>query len=56
MKNNDNFIMKLIDGLAKILISEIFSSQKDDYKMPPSQEKTQDLGYAVVVDDNGNEI
>jgi hypothetical protein len=46
----------LIDGLAEKLILEIFSDKTDNSKTPTTQEEIIDLGYAVVVDDEGNEI
>jgi hypothetical protein len=55
MRSN-NLWFDLIGGLAQELILEIFSDKKQDNKPTPVQEEIEDLGYAVVVDDNGNEI
>jgi hypothetical protein len=59
MRSN-NLWFDLIGGLAEELISEFFSDTKNDSKSESKQkhneEETQDLGYAVVVDDNGDEI
>jgi hypothetical protein len=51
-----NIWLDLIGGLAQELILEIFSDNKQDNKPAPVQEEIEDLGYAVIVDDNGNEI
>ena len=51
-----NVWLDLIGGLAEELILEIFSDKKDDFKTPTTQDEIIDLGYAVVVDDDGNEI
>lgn len=51
-----NLLLDLIGGLAEELILEIFSDKKDNIKTPNTQDEIIDLGYAVVVDDEGNEI
>lgn len=51
-----NLWLDLIGGLAEELILEIFSDKKQDNNPAPAQEEIEDLGYAVIVDDNGNEI
>jgi hypothetical protein len=51
-----NLWLDLIGGLAEELILEIFSDKKDNIKTPNTQDEIIDLGYAVVVDDEGNEI
>jgi hypothetical protein len=55
MRNN-NVWLELIGGIAHELILEIFSDNKEDNKPTSVEEEIEDLGYAVVVDDNGNEI
>lgn len=55
MRSN-NLWFDLIGGLAEELILEIFSDKKDNIKTPNTQDEIIDLGYAVVVDDEGNEI
>ena len=59
MRSN-NVWFDLIGGIAQELILEIFSDKKQDDKQEnkptPVEEEIEDLGYAVVVDDNGNEI
>jgi hypothetical protein len=55
MRSN-NFWLNLIGGLAQELILELFSDKKSESKEKYKEQETQDLGYAVVVDDNGNEI
>jgi hypothetical protein len=55
MRSN-NLWFDLIGGLAQELILEIFSDKKQDNNPTPVKEEIEDLGYAVVVDDNGNEI
>jgi hypothetical protein len=62
MRNNPNFISKAIMGFAQELISEIYSddeSRRKRYEQGEmveddtdcSVDKTEDLGYAVVVED-----
>lgn len=51
-----NLWLDLIGGLAEELILEIFSDKKDNLKTPNTQDEIIDLGYAVVVDEDGNEI
>lgn len=51
-----NVWLDLIGGIAQELILEIFSDKKQDKKPAPVEEEIEDLGYAVIVDDNGNEI
>jgi hypothetical protein len=51
MKNVTN----IIGNIAEVLITELFFGKKED-KTPPVNNETIDLGYAVVVDDDGNEI
>jgi hypothetical protein len=55
MRSN-NVWLDLIGGLAQELILELFSDKKSESKEKYKEQETQDLGYAVVVDDNGNEI
>jgi hypothetical protein len=56
----NNYWLNIIGSVAEELISEFFSDTKNDSKSESNQkhneEETQDLGYAVVVDDNGDEI
>jgi hypothetical protein len=58
MKNNPNFISKAIMGFVQELISEIYSddeihTKKDDNNY--SADITEDLGYAVVVEDENRQ-
>jgi hypothetical protein len=64
---SSNLWSDLIVGFADVLISEMFSDNRNDKKkyqdggmvedkFDSSENTTEDLGYAVVVDDNGNEI
>ena len=58
MRNNHNFISKAIMGFAQELISEIYSddeihTKKDD--TASSVMETEDLGYAVVVEDDNRQ-
>jgi hypothetical protein len=64
---SSNLWSDLIVGFADVLISEMFSDNRNDKKkyqdggmvedkFDSSENITEDLGYAVVVDDNGNEI
>ena len=55
MRSN-NVWLDLIGGLAQELILELFSDKKDNLKTPNTQDEIIDLGYAVVVDEDGNEI
>jgi len=64
---SSNLWLDLIGGLADVLISEMYSDNRNDKKryqdggmvedtFDSSENVTEDLGYAIVVDDNGNEI
>jgi hypothetical protein len=58
MRNNPNFISEIIMGFAKEVISEMYSNdeihtKKDD--TDSSIMETEDLGYAVVVEDDNRQ-
>jgi hypothetical protein len=52
MRNN-SLLVDLIDCLS---ILGIFSDKIDDSNTPTQKDEIEDLGYAVVIDDEGNEI
>jgi len=52
MRNN-SLLVDLIDCLS---ILGIFSDKIDNSNTPTQQDVIEDLGYAVVIDDEGNEI
>ncbi len=67
MRNNLNFISEIIMGFAKEVISEMYSddeSRRKKYEQGGiveddtdcSVDNTEDLGYAVVVEDDSNSI
>jgi hypothetical protein len=55
-----NHWLNIIGSVAEELILELFSDEKNDKKSESKEkyheEEVQDLGYAVIVDDNGEEI
>ena len=58
MRNNPNFISEIIMGFVKEVISEMYSNdeihtKKDD--TDSSIMETEDLGYAVVVEDDNRQ-
>jgi hypothetical protein len=62
MKNGWSIASFLIEGLADKVISDIFSygqqkaSKRQENNKPKTENEIEDLGYAVVIDDNGKEI
>ena len=51
MKN----VMNILGDIAEVLITDLFFGKQQD-KTQSANNETIDLGYAVVVDDEGNEI
>jgi predicted nicotinamide N-methyase len=52
----NNSILGIVGDVAITILSTLFFDKTDDCKTPQTQEEIEDLGYAVVVDDEGNEI
>ena len=52
MRNNS----LLVDFIDCLSILGIFLDKIDDSNIPTQQDEIEDLGYAVVIDDEGNEI
>ena len=58
MRNNPNFISKAIMGFAQELISEMYSYDENNTKKDDTNSsvmETEDLGYAVVVEDDNRQ-
>jgi hypothetical protein len=55
MENRES-ILGIVGDVAITILSSLFFDKKDNLKTPHTQEEIIDLGYAVVVDDEGNEI
>jgi len=62
MKNGWSIISFLVEGLAEKVISDVCSygqqkaSKRQENNKPKTENEIEDLGYAVVIDDNGKEI
>ena len=52
----NNSILGIVGDVALTILSTLFFDKTDDSNTPHTQEEIEDLGYAVVVDDEGNEI
>ena len=58
MRNNPNFISKAIMSFAQELISEMYSYDENNTKKDDTNSsimETEDLGYAVVVEDDNRQ-
>jgi|LakMenE18May11ns_1017448.scaffolds.fasta_scaffold9829720_1 hypothetical protein len=62
MKNGWSIISFLFEDIADKVISDIFSygqnktSKGQENSKPKTENEIEDLGYAIVVDENGKEI
>lgn len=62
MKNGWSIASFLIEGLAERVISDVLSygqkraSKNQENNKPKPENEIEDLGYAIVVDDNGKEV
>lgn len=62
MKNGWSIASFLIEGLAERVISDVLSygqkraSKNQENNKPKTENEIEDLGYAIVVDDNGKEV
>jgi hypothetical protein len=61
-KNGWSILSFLFEDIADKVISDIFSygqnktSKNQENNKPKTENEIEDLGYAIVVDDNGKEI
>lgn len=62
MKNGWSIASFLIEGLAEKVISDVFfygqkrANRSQENNKPKTENEIEDLGYAIVVDDNGKEV